>query len=270
MFHIVALASSLLVAPPKFDAAKLPYRAQWGRYVVSVERLGKELFSPYRIRVRDANGRVVREIEAARLDNVAFVPFTSRTPDTLHISADASTGNYPFVTEFFFTRQNGVRNALIADIGMGGVSDIRDRDGDGRAEFVSSVQLGNFGDFAHVYYPSVTHVFGWNGTRYADQTRRFPKPALQSAQEYQQSYREALKDKEEGSDEARRSALTGYFVCMMAAGREPEAQTWMQANATGANRRWLLARRTALRQAVAAVMPQFRVSQATKFDVKME
>lgn len=106
-------------------------------------------------------------------------------------------------------------------------------------------------------------VIGWNGTRYVDQTRRYPEPSRQLAREYRVTFCAALARHGQRAEEARRSAAAGYYGSAVAIGEGAAARRWLLSHAPRTTRRWLLREEAALRKAVASGARKIRVSQGT-------
>jgi hypothetical protein len=167
-------------------------------------------------------------------------------------------------TEYYFTREGGLRNLLIFDGRNSGISALKDLNGDGRPELLAgSDVLAYFDDLSFAASPEIQMVIGWNGTRYVDQTRRYPEPSRQLAREYRVTFRAAVERHGRQAEEARRSAAAGYYGNAVAIGEGAAARRWLLSHAPRTTRRWLLREEAALRRAVASGERKIRVSQET-------
>ena len=259
---LAAVACGLTAPPRKYDPEKLPYEATWGPYTVVVEKTGTDDFAPQRLQVRDAHGASLREVRDQRVMAVAFEEFTGSGSPELHVTT-LSGGAHCCGKDYVFTHEGGLRNLLIFDGDNGGINAIKDLNGDGRPEILaSSDALAYFGDLCYACSPTLKMVIGWDGRRYADQTRRFPADARALAQEYRRDFLKTRHQKGDTAEEMRRMNAAGYYGNALMVGDGPAARRWLLANAPAATRGWLLAHEVDLRRAVSAGAGRIRVSQA--------
>jgi hypothetical protein len=259
----VLLLAALLLAPPKYDEEKLPYRVAWGAYTVTVEKLNTGEYAPERVRILDSRGHVVREIRDQRFVEVNFDKLTGKPPFELHVGA-FSGGAHCCFTDYWFTQEGGLRNLLIFDGGNGGVAGIKDLSHNGRPEIIAGNDaLAYFGDLSYAASPTgLIMVIGWNGKRYVDQTRRYPQEAQKAIASSRQAILEAARQPADTREETRRSGAAGYYAGMLTIGRGPEARRWLLKTLPMSTRTWLLAHEQELKKALAASESKIRVSQA--------
>jgi hypothetical protein len=258
---MLALAATLLLAPATYDRDRLPYRAQWGPYRVVVETAKIDDEDRQRVQIFDASGKVLREVRDERILDVAFVELTGTGDPELYVSG-YSGGSHCCGTEYYFTHDGGLRNLLIFDAINGGIGRIRDLNRDGRPELTaSSDALSYFGNLHYAASPWVQMVIAWDGTRYTDQTRRYPAAARRAARKYRAEFLAALKQHGEDAEERRRGTAAGYYGNALVIGEGVGARQWLLQHAPRTTRQWLLEHEADLREAVAANKRKIRVSQ---------
>lgn len=260
----LALLAALLMGARPQDAENQPARTRWGAYTVVVEKVGKEEFSPSRLRILDSRGRVIREIQDQRFEVVEQVEMDGSPPAELHLTA-YSGGAHCCFTDYWFTRKGGVRNLLIFDGGNGGVGGMKDLNGDGRKEILAGNDcLAYFGDLSYAASPSsLTMILGWNGKKYTDQTRRYPAQAMPQIASYKQAFLNGNKKKQdELSADMSRLGAAGYYGGMLTLGRGKTARAWLMARMNASTRAWFLKHEKELLTAIAASDGKIRVSQA--------
>lgn len=258
--YLLLAAAGLFTAPPKFDPEKLPYRAAWGSFTVLAEKAGSEEFSPQRARILDSQGQLQREVRDERIADVSYPTLARKGPD---LRVDGfSGGAHCCSTTYFFTQEGGLRNVLIFDGNNGGINAVKDLNGDGRAEIIaSSDALAYFGGLPYAASPWLIMVIGWDGTRYADQTKRFPERSLKQAAQYRKDFLAALRQKGDTAEDMRRLAAAGYYANSLAAGKGPAEWSWLTAHAPAGTRKWLLKNRKDLLATPAISAGKLRVSQ---------
>ena len=256
------LAALLLLAPPaKVDTDKLPYRTSWGKYTVVVEKTGRDEFAPQRLRVLDVLGAVVREIQDQRVLLVEFPELTAGGTPELQVTTH-SGGAHCCGTDFFFTQEGGLRNLLTFDGRNYGVRGIKNLGGDARPEIIAeSDVLAYAGDLPYAAAAPVALIIGWDGTRYVDQTRRYPQRSLERAREFQQLFLKARNQRGEFAETERRTGAGGYWANLEAVGRGAEAQAWLQSRLPASTRAWWQKHKADWRRAVASSSKKIRVSQ---------
>jgi hypothetical protein len=234
------VASLLLAQPsPKFDPERLPYRAAWGPYTVVVEKVGAGDWDGERARVLDAGGQVLREVENQRITGVSFRDLTGEGTPDLWLST-FSGGAHCCSTDYFFTREGGLRNLLIFDGRNGGINAIKDLNGDGRPEILAgSDVLAYFADLPYAASPWMPMVIGWEGERYVDQTRRYPDRPRKQGLEYRGDLQKALGQKGELAEQSRRMGAAGYYANALVAGEGTAARAWILQHAPATTRGWL-------------------------------
>ncbi len=224
-------------APP-YVPGRLPYRLQWGTntVVAEVER-GKvgddDPHQPRQVRIVDASGRLLRRIEADRVEDVRLVkPLVAGEQGLLVGTTGGNSGLVDY--DAFGT---GVANRFHVSDAVR--IDVRDLNGDGTAEVIAVYRLSDIDGGGEHHGPRVTVVYQWNGTKYAESTRRFP--ALTRAQEKEdQVALAAIEAKTSQSDAApgasdseidgHHNAAVGYLMNAMIAGDGAEAQAWLKDN----------------------------------------
>jgi hypothetical protein len=245
---LLLLATPLPSRAAPFEKGKLPYRVKWGDYTVVVNRAG-----PYReyVRILDRKGRMQREIRDSEIGYIGFVEVTGKGTPELHVLGSTG-GAHCCYREYYFTREGGdVRNLLAFDGGNGALREVRDLNGDGRPELIAANDaLDSFGGMAHAVSPQLTMVLGWNGSRYVDQTRKYPRRARADAAAYRKELLGGLKMTEEHREEFLRSRVLGLYGSAIATGDEAEAEAWLRKNAPRATLTWLLSQKGKVRRAV--------------------
>lgn len=259
---LLLAASAPAAPPPKYDEEKLPYRVQWGSYTLLVEKAGKEGFAPERARILDEGGKLLREIRDQRITGIEFPEMNGGGTPELAVEA-YSGGAHCCSTQYYFTQDGGLKNLLIFDGRNYGVSELKDLNGDGRVEVIAdSDVLAYWHGLSFAGSPSITMVIGWDGSRYVDQTRRYPERSRKEAGQYRSEFLKVLKSKGEGAEDGRRAAAIGYYCNSLAIGEGPAARAWLLARMPTATRRWFLAGEKELRGTIAESRRKIRVSQA--------
>jgi len=261
---LVGLAAPRLPAQPGvYKALKLPYRLQWGPYRVAVEEVKRGTEEPYqRVRILDPLGAVLREVQDSQFESVALQEITGGGTPELYLHG-YSGGAHCCGMEYYFTRDGGLRNLLVFEGANQEISKVQDLDGDGRPELIAgSDVLAYFGDLPYAASPPLTLVIGWNGSKYADQTRKFPEPVRRQAAIYRAEFMKALPKKDEFAETDRRGAALGYYASLLSIGEEARARTWLMQTAPAATRRWLEENDAEIRRSVAGSARKIRSSQA--------
>ncbi|MBW3623755.1 MAG: hypothetical protein KY468_10155 [Armatimonadetes bacterium] len=248
------LAGTACAAPPRFTPDRLPYRIAWGPYTVVVDRKpgipAGDLPRQY-VRILDAKGRTVKEVRDAKIGDVRIEEATGTGVPELWIDT-TSGGMSCCLTQYLFTRDGGpVRNLLIFEGGYGNITGARDLNRDGRPEFIAlNDALDGYEGRPHAVSPTLTRVIGWNGSRYVDQTRRFPDRARSEGQQFRRRLWEKRRATGEMAEEERRYAALGYYGSAVAAGEEAQAEAWLKKNAPSSTRHWVLSRKAGIRRAL--------------------
>lgn len=260
---ILLLGASAATAPPaKYDEEKLPYQAQWGAFTILVEKAGTEEFAPERARILGAGGKVLREIRDQRITAVEFPEMNGGGAAELAVEG-YSAGAHCCSTRYYFTQDGGLKNLLIFDARNYGVSEVKDLNGDGRMELIAdSDVLAYWHGLSFAGSPSITLVIGWDGSRYVNQTRRYPERSRKDAGKYRSEFLKVLKSRAEGAEEGRRAAAIGYYCNSLAIGEGPAARAWLLSRMPPATRRWFLAGEKDLGRMLAESRRKIRVSQA--------
>ncbi len=264
LFQIISLLTALLLGtPPKYDEDKLPYRAEWGAYTVTVEKVGTGDFVPERVRILDKAGNVEREIQDQRFVLLEYVEMTGKPPLELHVTAFTGGAHCCF-TDYWFTQEGGLRNLLIFDGMNEGVAGIKKVNGAERPVIIAGNDaLAYFGDLPYAASPSsLTMVIGWNGSRYVDQTRRYPQEARKRIEEYRQALLGASKQPADQQEDVRRLGAAGFYGGMITIGRGVEARQWLLKRLPASTKHWLLQHEKELKDALVASEGKIRVSQA--------
>lgn len=258
---LLLILLTLLLSPPKYDEEKLPYRVHWGAYTVEVAKASQEQFAPERVRILDAQGRVVREIHDQRIDQVEFVELDGKPQTELHV--DANTGGaHCCETDYYFTQHGGLRNLLIFDGGNGSVDAIKALSKGSRPQIIASSDvLAYFDGLSYADSPGVKMVIGWDGKRYVDQTRLYPGPVQKNINDYRNDFLRSDKERPEAREEVRRMGAAGYYANMAAIGRGKEARAWLLKRMPPSTRQWFVANERDLLRLVAASPGKIRVSQ---------
>jgi hypothetical protein len=260
---ILSLMLAILLAPAKYDEQKLPYTAPWGPYRVLVESFQRGEESLHRVRILDGEGHPLREVRDARVLAAAFLELTGGRDPELHVST-YTDGAHCCTTDYYFTREGGVRNLLIFDGFNGGVIAAKDLNGDGRPELIaSSDTLAYFGGISYAQSPWIRMVIGWDGRRYTDQTRRYPDGSRREVRRYQDAFLATFKQRDQWAEESRRGAAAGSYANALAIGEGAAARRWLMRHAPVITWRWLRENEPKLRAAVAEGRSKIRVSQQT-------
>jgi hypothetical protein len=266
---IVALLAGLS-APPKFDPEKLPYRAPWGPYTILVEKTVTDELAPQRARILDERGQVVREVRDERIMDVSFPRLAGGAVEDLRVTAFTG-GAHCCSTDYFFTREGGVRNLLIFSGRNGGINTLKDLNGDGRPEIIAGFDaLAYFGGLSYAASPWMVMVIGWDGQRYADQTRRYPERSRAAAREHQAKFLNALHHRGDFAEDERRSAAAGYYANSLVTGAGPAARSWLLPHLPAATRRWFLGVEKDLKAEALSGASRLRVSQEKVLEPKEE
>lgn len=196
---VVASASSLSGNTEKPKSFKLfqdhlPYKVQWGEYIVSVVSINPE---SYRFTITSNDGKVQKEIKACFLDSVDF-PNLSGKGENDDIRVVTSPGNNTLsnIRTYCYTRRSALRNILAMP---GEFEETRDLNHDGRPEIISDnpAPLEWVGDLCHGCCPSVTLVLQWRENRYVVANRKFPLLSQQNAEDYKSRAFSAINHLEE-------------------------------------------------------------------------
>jgi hypothetical protein len=258
---ILLSASAAWGQVPKFDGAKLPYRAQWGPYTVVAEKASTEEFSPHRVRILDGAGKVLREIREQNVIDVSFLEITGTGSPELYVYMH-SGGAHCCGTEYYFTREGTLRNLLIYHGDNYSIHGAKDLNGDKRAEVIAgSDVLAYFGGLSYAASPGMVMVLGWDGGKYVDQTARYPERSRNLAKQYRADFLKALKSKDEFAEEMRRSAALGYLANSRVAGDGEIARKWLRERAPTSTWRWLAAHEKEIKESIAAAPAKIRFSQ---------
>jgi hypothetical protein len=212
----------------------------WGRYTLKIFHFASSESGEI-AQIRDGD-RVLREVGAPSIledREGLFRDWTGDGVPELRLTA-SSGGAYCCYVEYLFDRTRGVENALMLrsreyHLTKGWVFGnrdfvasnqlLRDLDGDGRPEIVvenDAIQYVN----GATHGATTLQVLSWDGRRYLDASKRFPK----IARERERAYRRIL-DKEFGTQYWFFDAAAGYYAEALLAGDRDEARAWIAAHA---------------------------------------
>ncbi len=269
---LVAVDCRLAAQPGNYDELKLPHKLAWGPYTVLVEKESRDEFSPERLRIQDASGKVLREVRDQRVVSVALQEINGGGAPELYVQA-FSGGAHCCSLDLYFTRDGGqVKNELLYQGDNYGMVAAKDLDGDGRPEFIAGNDaLAYFGGLSYAGSPSLTMIVGWDGKRYADLTRRFPERSRASMRRYQDEFLKALKSRDDFREERLRASAAGCYGAALTIGTGETARQWVLARAPLSTRRWFLRSEKDLRRAVlGAPREKIRVDQSPVIQRKGE
>jgi hypothetical protein len=264
--HLACLAAASLLLAPRYNAERLPYRVAWGPYTVVAEKTGPEEDASMRVRVVDTAGHVLLEIRDQQILDVALVELTGRGALELYVHTD--TGALRCCsTQYYFTRDEGLRNLLIYEGMLGCITQIKDLNGDGRPELIAGIDaLAYLGRLPFQNTPWLQRVLGWNGKAYEDQTRRYPAGSRRRAREYREAFLAARKKRGDEAELRRRSAAAGYYGSAWMIGEGGRALRWLLKHAPRATRRWFVRHEADVREAIRwDLRERIRVSQQKVF-----
>ncbi|XOB99140.1 hypothetical protein ACMC9I_03385 [Deinococcota bacterium DY0809b] len=232
---LVILVVALLFSSS--SAQKVKGKFIWGEYGVRIEKLS-DAEAILRI---IKNGRT--QVSIRDFDfSTEFVEVTGRPPKELWVST-FSGGAHCCFTSYLFTQEGGLRNILALFHGNGGM-EVQDLDSDGRGELIIDIVYAYFGDLCYACSPKAVTVYSWDGARFYETTRRFPKRTQALAARYKSDCENAL-SKGANATELEPCAL-GYWANMLRVGEGSQARSWLMAKMPYAVRRWLVANEDAI------------------------
>lgn len=273
-FISLLMLTSLLFVPPNFNrwTKELPYRAKWGPYTIVVETTSGDPHdkgNPQRVCIRDRRGRLLKQLRGIWVIEAKQVELTGRPSAELHLQFHTG-GAYASVSDAYFTGEGGLRNMTVIYGEDLGVRSIKDLNGDGTPEIiVENPALGDFSGYNfHRHWPLVT-VLEWNGKRYRNATQRYPKLALQQAQEMRKNllkvWKEPAQERREWDEQDK---VTAYYANMLAAGKGAEGRRWLKQHLSPKMHRWIQRKASELRRLVRnAMYHRCRTTQARTIDM---
>lgn len=203
-----------------------PAPIAWGEYTIRQE--------PGLLRIIRAD-RTQVEIKGRNFE-VGQVELTGKAPTELWINE--KSGKDCCTTAYFFTQEGGFRNLLIYYGKSTGVLEIRDVNGDKRAEIIVGTDVfADFGGLPREIYPRLTYILAWDGVRFADATPRYANLGFRTLSYYRDALKDALFQKD---DINAKSAALGYYGRGLITGQASEAKKWVLDNTPPEIRRWLL------------------------------
>jgi hypothetical protein len=187
--------------------------------------------SPRRFRIQDLQGRVLREIRAPNIEYVRYANLTGRGADgDLLVLAAPWHNTIGDIRLYAFSRAPRLRKILAMPEGY---EELRDVDGDGRAEIIlEAVYPFEWALGGHVS-PTVAVVLKWEDGRYVIRTRRFAALARVGASWYRERFEQetaAIADLEVVPGErlyAIRVYAAGHWANRAALGEGNAALRWL-------------------------------------------
>ncbi len=272
MFLILALLG-MHVGQVDLDAKNTTHLT-WGRYTITIQKLDPETGRPERCRITDNSGHVLVEIKAWKFSEIKNVKLVDSKQNDLVINSCSGGANCCY-DSLFFTKKNGLHNILHVFRGHnedeGDGLNLKDLNKDGIPEVVCMVDLpeppGGFSEKNYNHSPPLGLVLGWNGHRYTNQTKRYPLIALKIANEYKTSVIESFGTKAEKGISAPVFPILGYYTNMIAAGKGPQAHTYLLQHLPKYLRSWLKTNDMKIRQAVAESNDSFGIVKNNKIDL---
>lgn len=238
------MLAALAALAPVGLAQKPLQSLTWGGYGVRIE--GKS--EGEQVARIISSGRTRLEVRGWRLE-ASLVEITGKAPKELLLT-DYSGGAHCCFTHYLFTQEGGLRNLMYEEWGDGGIQEVRDLDGDGRAELITVAVYSYFADLSFADSPGVTRVYAYDGIQLYDATRQFPARNLQEMRRYQSAFGEARKS---GNLSGMKGSALGYWVNALVIGRGAAAKGWLMQNAPLEVRKWLLDNEEAILNSTSAV-----------------
>ena len=242
MISLVALTLLVGFRPPKYAMGSLPYQAHWGEYTVRVTgKIDAEdvnTFANLTFKITDRRGRLVKAL-GGRIEEVEFVKMGTHLPTAIHVLwQEEGAGHYGY-TDYIFTRQDGVRCALMFEGDDFGIESFRDLNGDGQKEILAASAVLAYDGYSFASSPAVFMIFGWNGKEYVNQTPRFAWRVRLKGANYQNMVKKALRkiryqtlhqkrDYGEWDDDELHGAIAGYFGNLYEIRRKAETRLWLK------------------------------------------
>lgn len=256
-------------------------RHPWGQYTVVLYGFPND--EPRWLRIQDRHGKVLKEIRgvgvgmmedikrpgkieeievSGKIGEVKFLEMTGGGDPDLYIKT-FGVGINCCQTEYYFTKDGGLRNLLIFFGKSRGIRELKDLNGDGRPEFIAEGEVSAyFGDLGRGDAPVVVMVIGWDGKKYRDQTRHYPTFARKEAQKYRDEFmRNPL-----GYPEGDRAAALGYYANSLVIGEGATARAWLLQHGSKQIQQWLFSRQGELRESLAELGRLVCVSQERILD----
>ena len=261
MFPLFAFPLIAGFHPPKYDANSLPYQARWGPYTVRVA--GKidpdeiNTFAALTFKITDRRGRLLKAL-GGRIEEVEFVKTGKNLPPAIHVVWQRElAGHYGYI-DYVFTRQNGVRCALLFEGNNYGIKRFVDLDGDGQKEILADSDILAYDGYSFGSSPAVLVVFGWNGRRYINQTPRFAWRVRVEANHYQREVEIGLRKNrklspENRNDDAVHGQIAGYFGNSYEIGRAANAGRWLKKHLPKEQWKWFQEHKNSWRQSILAL-----------------
>jgi hypothetical protein len=238
------MLAALAALAPVGLAQKSLQSLTWGGYGVRIE--GKS--EGEQVARIISSGRTRLEVRDWRLE-ASLVEVTGKAPKELLLT-DYSGGAHCCFTHYLFTQEGGLRNLMYEEWGDGGIQEVRDLDGDGRAELITVGVYSYFADLSFADSPGVTRVYAYDGIQLYDATRQFSARNLQQMQRYQSAFLEARRS---GNVSGMKGSAMGYWVNALVIGRGAAAKGWLMQNAPLEVRKWLLDNEEAILNSTSAV-----------------
>lgn len=264
---VSASTASVEAGTVAFEMDKLPYKAAWGAYTVTVDPIKDDSVLPQQLlRIRDGSGKVLREIDTSKFDELKLLELSGKGAPELFVSA-WDGGAHCCFKGFVFTRDGGLRNLLILDLGNGHVMEFKDLNSDGRPEIIASNDvLSTLGlDLPYSVVPWMNMVIGWDGNQYVDQTRRYPQITRPLIRRYQSEFEkvEGIEGTIYGEDAEvpRRGTALGYYVNSLLVGEGSKAKAWLHEHAPDSTMKWLTDNEALIAKAIDSTKDRISVSQ---------
>lgn len=214
----IPAAAAPTPAPFDLDLAKLPYKAHWGSYIVSVP-------SENIVRISDSSGRALKEIRPPGAIETVDYPDMSGHGDCEEVRIVATPGNNTLADwrTYCFSRKGGLHPVLE----MRGMflDSVRALDHSARPELLvdDAGALEWIGSVSHGDCPQVRLVLQWNGRSYVIANRKFPKIIRGKADWYRQESLRAWKSKD---GDGALGAAFGYWANLAMIDQEASARQW--------------------------------------------
>lgn len=207
----------------------LPYRLEWGAYtVVADAQRDKDGDDGKEVRIVDAQGRTLRQVGSDRVDDVRLVtPLVAGEEGLLVRLSGGNSG----LADFYGFGAGAASRFHVADAVDVAVQDL---DGHGTAEVTATYRFEDVdGGGAH-HGPLVTTVYQWDGSRFAEATKRFPAASRARSTESQAqllalSQGGGPPGGEDDANDGHLDAALAYLANSTLAGDDIAAGTWLKA-----------------------------------------
>ncbi|MEO7715400.1 MAG: hypothetical protein ABIY70_04320 [Capsulimonas sp.] len=203
-----------------------PNRFSWGRYQVVITHNDRYDDDSTQLSIVNSQGRVVKEIKTASVEEVGLIEITGRKPSELYVQTAPVVNIRTLRRAYYFTQSPSVHTLMTTIF----LFDAVHRLADGRVLYAVNSVAPMEGpwlidvEMSHGECPGTVVVGELRGRRFVILNRHYRQASMREAQEYQRQLLVSIED----DGIARMAFVIGYYANLYMIGRSAEARAWLR------------------------------------------